>query len=55
MESEKKRREMSAVYNSYRAARSEYSIDQIPLPDSGDGECVCVCVCVYVCVCDPLI
>ena len=38
MESEKKRRQMSSVYNSYRAARSEYSIDQIPLPES--GECV---------------
>ncbi len=32
MESEKKRRQMSSVYRSYRAARSECSIDQIPLP-----------------------
>lgn len=26
---------MSKVYNSYRAARSQFSIDEIPLPDSG--------------------
>ena len=28
---------MSKVYNSYRAARSQYSIDEIPLPESGEG------------------
>ena len=36
---------MGAVYNSYRAARSEYSIDQIPLPSDGqshDNHVICI-------------
>ena len=37
MESEQRRREMSRVYNSYTAARSKYSIEDIPMPDSLEG------------------
>ena len=42
MESEHRRREMSRVYNSYVAARSKYSIDDIPMPDSSEGDCLFV-------------
>lgn len=37
MESEQRRREMSRIYNSYTAARSKYSIEDIPMPDSLEG------------------
>ena len=37
MESENRRREMAKVYNSYRAARSQYSIDEIPMPGTEEG------------------
>lgn len=37
MESEQKRRELAKVYNSYRAAKSQYSIEDIPMPDSHEG------------------
>ena len=40
MESEQRRREMSRVYNSYTAARSKYSIEDIPMPDASEGETV---------------
>lgn len=40
MESEQRRREMSHVYNSYTAARSKYSIEDIPMPDASEGETV---------------
>ena len=33
LESERRRRETAKVYNSYRAARSQYSIEDIPMPD----------------------
>ncbi len=51
VESEQRRREMSRVYNSYRAARSKYSIEDIPLPDASEG--VHVCVHVYDCMVAP--
>ena len=38
MESEQRRREMAQVYNSYRAARSQYAVEDIPMPDSMEGE-----------------
>ncbi len=38
LESERRRRETAKVYNSYRAARSQYSIEDIPMPDmSNEG------------------
>ena len=48
VESEQRRREMARVYNSYRAARSKYSIEDIPLPDASEGMCVCALVCDWV-------
>lgn len=39
MESERRRRETAKVYNSYREARSQYSIEDIPMPDApGESE-----------------
>ena len=38
MESEQRRREMTQVYNSYRAARSQYAVEDIPMPDSIEGK-----------------
>jgi hypothetical protein len=52
MESEQRRREMSRVYNSYTAARSKYSIDDIPMPDSLEGvDVMCVWHCVFMVQC----
>ncbi len=53
MESEQKRRDIAREYNSYTAARSQYSIEDIPMPDSMEGRrdsSVCVRACVSECL-----
>ena len=37
MESEQRRRQMCQVYNSYRAAKSQFAVEDIPMPDTGEG------------------